>query len=328
MKNNNCPCVSLIMPAYNAESFLCYSVESIIKQSFDDWELIIINDGSKDLTCIIADEFAEKDSRIRVIHQYNSGVSASRQKGVDLAQGEYITHVDADDWLEPNALELMYKKAKAENADLVWCDVFLNKDQVWRMPCEESAPVMISKILKQEVWGTLWNRMIRREICQNQDVVFPKSCTMWEDMSFVVQVLSFCKKIAYVNKPLYHYVQVNPDSLVHSFEKKEVSVEYQKAINEIVRLFEEKGIKDVYIKELREIQLFAVRNYIDDKRFINYEKFMNTYPDAIEHISDYPKYPNRLKIAAWLLRSNLSLFIPIVCKVDALFRKLNITRPF
>lgn len=311
------------MPVYNAAGFVSKSVESIISQTFRDWELIIIEDGSNDSTGIIVDDFSKIESRIKVFHQDNSGVSFSRQKGVSLSKGEYITFVDADDWIESNALELMYAKAKETNADMVWCDAFLNEHDVWRMSCEESSSVMIKKLLKQEIWGTLWNRMFKRETCHNHDVAFPRNCTMWEDLSFVVQALTFCNKISYVNEPLYHYVQVNPDSLVHTFETKEISVEYQKAINEIVRLFEKKGVKEYYIKELREIQLFAIRNYIDDKRFINYDKFMNTYPDAIEHINEYPFFPMRFRIIVFMLTNHAPFCVPFICKVDSIIAKLR-----
>ena len=120
------PKVSIIVPVYKAEAYLHRCVDSILAQTFTDFELLLIDDGSPDRSGEICDEYAQKDSRIRVIHKENGGVSSARQRGLDEAVGEYTIHVDSDDWVEPNMLEELYKKAKQDDADIVICDYFNN----------------------------------------------------------------------------------------------------------------------------------------------------------------------------------------------------------
>lgn len=119
---NKEPKISVIVPVYKAEAYLHRCVDSIIAQTFTDWELLLVDDGSPDRSGDICDEYASKDARIRVFHKENGGVSSARQKGLDEAIGEYTIHADPDDWVEPMMLEELYKKAKEDDADMVICD--------------------------------------------------------------------------------------------------------------------------------------------------------------------------------------------------------------
>ena len=119
------PSISVISPIYNMERLLSKCIDSILAQTFNDFELILIDDGSTDRSGVICDEYATRDSRIKVIHKKNEGVSIARQLGIDFAQGEYTIHIDPDDWVEPKMLEELYKKAKSEHADMVICDYYV-----------------------------------------------------------------------------------------------------------------------------------------------------------------------------------------------------------
>ena len=110
---------SIIVPVYNAEKYLSECIESILGQSFDDYELILIDDGSKDISKDICDEYARKDSRIKVIHKNNEGVSITRQRGVEFSRGEYLCFADADDKLDKHCLESFYLAIKKYNCDMV-----------------------------------------------------------------------------------------------------------------------------------------------------------------------------------------------------------------
>lgn len=324
MKQQLGPLVSIIMPVYNGERFLQQAIDSILLQDEEDWELLIINDGSKDRTASILDSYVVQDSRIHVFHNDNHGVAYSRQLGVNLAKGKYCIHVDADDWVERGFLSSLLHRAEETDADMVWCDCFIDESAVWNMSCEENCDIMIREILRQNHWGSLWNRIIKTEICQKNAVRFP-DCMMWEDMAFLVQNLILCKRIAYLHSPLYHYRQ-NLDSLVHTQTFKNISVEYRKAISCIEDALERNSILESFIYELRGLKLFAVRDFIDDTRFVDYDMFVNTYPDAIEHIWNYPCYPNRLKICAWLILHKLSFAVPVVCKLDAVMRRVGLSK--
>ena len=311
------------MPVYNCEAYIEYSITSILEQLFQNWELIAVDDGSTDDSPAILDKFATQDPRIIVLHQANGGVAAARKAGLEKAIGKYITHVDADDWVEPGYLKEMYDMIESRKCDMVWCDAFVNEEKIWKHSCPEDAEVMIHTILRQEVWGTLWNRLWRREICTKEEFLI--GCKMWEDMLFVVKCLLHTHSIAYLSRPLYHYRQ-RETSLVHTQNSYQVSEEYQKVIAELQRAFEEQGRLEDYREDLISLKLFAIRDYVDDIRFRNYDKFLNTYPEAIQSIWKYPNYPARLKVTSWLLQHNLRGLIPLVFKFDGLLRKLGLSK--
>lgn len=316
--------ISIIMPVFNASRYLNKALDSVIQQTLQSWELIAIDDGSKDSSGAILDKYALGDSRIRVVHQSNHGVAATRQLGVSLAQGDYCIHIDSDDWVEPDYLSSLLHKVEESDADMVWCDCFVDEDSIWRMPCAEDADAMIRGILTQKYWGSLCNRLIKTGICQDINIKFP-DCTMWEDMAFLVQNLQLCKRIVYLPRALYHY-RMNLDSLTHTQSLKDISAEHRKAINSIYSFLQKEGHINKYIYELRGLQLFAIRDFIDDKRFLDYNAFLNTYPEAIAHINEYPDYPWRLKSSAWLLQHRLAWFVPVVCRIDGVLRRLGLSK--
>ena len=118
----NKPKISVIVPVYKAEKYLHRCVDSIIAQTFTDWELLLVDDGSPDKSGEICDGYSRHDGRIMVYHKNNGGVSTARQTGIDKAIGDYTIHVDPDDWIEPTMLEELYHKATDNNADMVICD--------------------------------------------------------------------------------------------------------------------------------------------------------------------------------------------------------------
>lgn len=317
--------VSIVMPVYNGERFLREAIDSILSQEESSWELIVVDDGSTDSTPRMLDEYASNDARIRVFHRENHGVAASRQFGIERAQGEYCIHVDADDWAEPDYLSSLLAKAEESEADMVWCDLYVDRNSVWRQECIPSPEAMIRSFLTQRTWGFITNRLTKTVIYQNPEVRFVPECSMWEDMSFLVQCLCFCEKVSYLAKPLYHY-RTNENSLTHTQSLKDISAEYRKAIDFMEDFLIRHGQIEKYAYELRGLKLFAIRDFIDDLRFRDYERFLNTYPDAIAHIGEYKQYPNRLKVCAWLLQHGLNCLVPFVCRVDTGLRRLGLSK--
>lgn len=114
--------ISVIVAVYQAENYLRRCLDSILNQTFKDWDCILVDDGSTDRSGVICDEHAVRDSRFRVIHQANRGVSITRQVGLDAAKGEYIIFADSDDWVEAEWLEKLHRKMIADNVDMVICD--------------------------------------------------------------------------------------------------------------------------------------------------------------------------------------------------------------
>lgn len=202
------PLVSVIVCLYNAEGTLPRCLDSVLAQSLKDIEIIIVDDGSTDGSGQLTDSYAAADSRIRVIHQPNRGIAAARQCGVDMAQGKYTIHVDADDWVEADMLESLTSCALASGADMVFCDyieeneagVFYRRQQ----PCSEESAKVLQQMLVR-LHGGLWNKLIRRELYSLSGTRFVQGLNFCEDESVVIRLLSFGCRVGYVERAFYHY---------------------------------------------------------------------------------------------------------------------------
>ena len=134
------PTISIIVPVYNVEEYIHKCINSILAQTYKDFELILINDGSPDNSGIICDEYARADSRIKVIHQQNSGLSAARNAGLAVAKGDYIGFVDSDDWIDKSMYESMITEAQTLEADIVICDYYKVKKKKAKAVTEQINP--------------------------------------------------------------------------------------------------------------------------------------------------------------------------------------------
>ena len=160
------PLVSIIVPVYKAEQWLHRCVDSILAQTMTDFELLLIDDGSPDKSGEICDEYASKDSRIKVIHQENKGSVGARNAGLAIAQGKYLAFVDSDDYVRENMLSAMVAVAERDNLDIVWCGVECElKDQsVFSLfEVKDDVDYMIKQLFNGKIQGWLCNKLIKRE---------------------------------------------------------------------------------------------------------------------------------------------------------------------
>ena len=217
------PKVSVIVPVYKAEKYLRKCVDSILAQTFRDFEVLLVDDGSPDKSGEICDEYAGKDPRVRVFHKENGGVSSARQCGLDNARGEYTIHADPDDWVEPNMLEELYAKAKAEDADMVICDFYVNDSRGQRYVRQRPSALDHETVLRelfQQLHGSCWNKLVRRACYREYNVSFPLEISFCEDVYVNVSLLKHAIKVVYHPKAYYHYVNGNnPNSIVRSYTK-------------------------------------------------------------------------------------------------------------
>ncbi len=221
------PSVSIIVPVYNAEPYLHRCVESLLKQTLTDIEILLINDGSTDNSGTLCDEYATKDPRVKVFHRTNHGVAATRQFGLELVSGKYVIHADPDDWLDLDMLEKMYKTAEKENADLVVCDIkmeYENKTVYLKQYFSSSDP---SKIVIEYInnhHGGCWNKLIRTSCIEKYHVNFIPGVNLGEDRIFHLRLLQNPLKVAncpntcyhydkYSNSSAYTHIHLSPDSV-------------------------------------------------------------------------------------------------------------------
>lgn len=205
------PGISIITPVYKAEDYLHRCIDSLLAQTYTNFELILVDDGSPDGSGVICDEYARRDSRIKAIHKENGGVSSARQCGIENATGTYTIHADPDDWADPTMLEELYAKATGEEADIVMCDYYAHKKghtrHITQKPKSLNAKELLKLFLRQELHGSLCNKLIKRELYTKYCIAFPKEITRWEDLYVVCSMLTNDIKSAYLGKAFYHYDQ-------------------------------------------------------------------------------------------------------------------------
>ena len=231
------PKISVIVSVYNAISTIERCLNSILEQSFGDFELLIIDDGSTDGTAMICDDYAKMDSRVIVYHQENSGISASRELGVQVAKGEYSIHVDSDDWMERGMLEALYSKALSSEADVVICDFYVDGQSIAYTKQQPSAlnnVAIIRDILMGRMIGSTWNKLVKHDLYSRFNIHFPKDINYCEDACAMISLLLNTTSIAYLSEAYYHYV-MNPDSITHKFTK-EIFYHRVKFVNEMNNL--------------------------------------------------------------------------------------------
>ena len=219
------PLISVIVPVYNVEEFLPKCIDSIVNQTYQNLEILLVNDGSTDNCPTICDEWSEKDQRIRAIHQKNGGVSSARNAGLDIMQGEYLMFVDSDDWLSLDAVEILYNRLIRDNCEMVIGQTMKIYDDGHTEPtyCNWMRDMQITaeKALRLLVSDTPipcypCGKLMKRHVYDG--LRFPSLCR-GEDMWIFPHLLERCKKISLESKVLYFYYQ-RAESAVHASKEK------------------------------------------------------------------------------------------------------------
>lgn len=268
----NNPKVSVIVPVYNVESYLERCLDSLINQTLKDIEIITVNDGSTDNSLDILNKYSNNDNRIKVINKENSGVSDCRNIAMKQMRGEYLTFVDSDDWINSNALEIMYTKAEEEKSDLVMCTYmreFANhsKEKVYDMPKVVVYENQEIKNLHRKLFGptdeelgdpegldslgTVWAKLYKVDVIKNNNLEFKdlKEIGSNEDGLFNIYVFNKIRKVVFINKPLYHYWRDNPISITSRYNPN-LKSQWTNLFNQMGKLIEINDLDESYINAL------------------------------------------------------------------------------
>ena len=244
--------ISVIVPIYNVEKYLAECIESIIKQTYKNLEIILINDGSTDLSCEICNEYKEKDNRIKVINKKNEGVSSARNTGIDVSKGSYLTFVDSDDWIEDNFVEILYNKAKEKNADVVLCGynrIIGNSKESINFVKKEyefaSEEYLINTLNPQTGFGFCHMKLFEKKCIGS--VRFKEDLKVGEDALFNEEISANIKKAIFIEKNLYNY-RINANSVVRKFDVNYVE-KYQKAMTESKKYILENFEKNQIVRQ-------------------------------------------------------------------------------
>jgi glycosyltransferase involved in cell wall biosynthesis len=203
------PKISVIVPVYNVERYLCQCIESILHQTFTDFELILIDDGSIDNSGLICDEYARKDNRIRIFHKKNEGVSIARNLGLENALGEWITFVDSDDWID-NYLFQTYINNISSDVDSIVVGLIEEHQErkSIRTLSESKCLDMINALLLLEYsgyYGFVWNRLYKSSIIQENHIMFDPKISFCEDHLFTYEYNRYSSKISILKEAPYHH---------------------------------------------------------------------------------------------------------------------------
>ena len=210
------PTVSIIVPVYNAEATISRCIESIINQEYRDFELLLIDDGSTDSSGTICDRYAAEDSRIRLIHKENTGVSETRNMALDLACGTYLQFLDSDDWITPNATRLFVEEAERYHCDMVISDFY----RVVGKRVAQKGDIDDDCVLTQEefsahmlqnpadfYYGVLWNKLYRRDIVEKYHLRMNPEISWCEDFMFNLEYIRHAEVFYALQVPVYYYVK-------------------------------------------------------------------------------------------------------------------------
>ncbi len=222
------PTISIIIPIYNMKQFLGRCLDSVVNQTYDSLEIILVNDGSTDSSGDICHTYAQNDNRIKVIHQVNSGVSSARNTGLDAATGDYISFVDPDDYIELNTYETLIPylgndidilrfNAKRKGEILNWLP-FKGEYSGDRFEQEVVLPMIGSeKFGGMFILGVLWVHLFKRDLIEKNHIRFNKELRRCEDRLFTITTMLHANKMFFVDDILYHY-QVNDESLSNRYD--------------------------------------------------------------------------------------------------------------
>lgn len=272
--------ISIVIPVYNVERYLNKCISSILDQSFTDFELILVDDGSKDNSGRICDEYKEKDSRIKVIHQENAGLSAARNMGIELSEGKYLTFIDSDDFIHPNMIEALYNNILENKADISICDyhlVYEDKDVIKEFGVNNITLYTNIEAVKEIVEKSkasmivACSKLYRRRLFLN--IRYPTH-KYHEDEFVTYKLLYESTKIVATDAKLYYYLQ-RPNSITGSTYSLK-RLEKLEALEEAIKFFESKNNKELtYLAEFRyllniQIAYYRVRYEINNNKEIIY----------------------------------------------------------
>ena len=204
------PYFSIIIPVYNVAPYLRECLDSVLAQTFTDWEAICVDDGSTDGSGAILDEYAAKDKRFRVFHQINKGVNFARQRALDASTGEWIASIDSDDFVASNFLDVFYKETCNVNCDFVWTDYYMVSngiDEYKRQNSHLDVERLQVDFLRGALWGANWNKVYSRDFILKHKISFPVAERVYicEDLCFNIEYLFYRPNVKYCQSACYYY---------------------------------------------------------------------------------------------------------------------------
>ena len=298
--NEKTPKISVIVPVYKAETYIKRCADSLFQQTMKDGvEFIFVNDCTPDNSMQLLKETAsgypERLHQIRYVYRsLHNGVSSARNTGLALAKGEYIFYADADDWADSNMLADMYKSAKDYDADIVNCD-FICSYATYEHRIKQNNEVdpmeCIKLLLSEKLHGALWTKLVRSTLFTDNEIFFYDG--NWGDLRASVQLFYYAKKITYLPKAYYHYVQYN----LHSLSVKNLDKRIHDMMRQTDGIIEFLNSRNVRMnKHIHYLKLAAKQTLLFTCDKNSFRQWLQIYPESNIYIWSYPSLPLHLRI--------------------------------
>lgn len=313
--------ISVIIPVYNTAPYLDRCVQSVIDQVYPEWECILVDDGSTDESGGLCDKWSLRDSRIKVVHQTNQGVSVARNHGIEASLGEYIAFIDSDDWVEGNYLSGLVENVRG--TDLVVSGIFREKQgESVDVICPPSSDVFELNPQGAHFFVLLnqyyllyapYNKLYKADVIKENNISFPIGCSYGEDLLFNFQYLEYVKSISMVSTPSYHYMEIF-SVLSKKLRIDQFDNDYKQWV---VRkdFFVQRGM---FTEEARSVMYNFLWGIVYDGIFL-FPKLKNPPNDylkvilSIPEINDLQEFSNVFHCAFWIKKS-------IVYRLDFVFK--------
>ncbi len=308
------PTVSVIVPIYNVAEFLPECIKSVLNQTFKDFELILVDDGSTDVSGQICDQYAKQDERIIVVHKQNRGLTNARNSGLEKATGEWIMHLDGDDFLEENAIQDLINQASKDRADVVIGDYRVVSESSeplyrWTMPqwSADRGGESLSRYISS--WNTpVWSSLSRAKIYRDNHLLSPPNICILEDFHLMVRLCYYAERIVNCRSIIYNYRQRH-NSILHTKNNNRINQSLL-VYADISSFFEHQGVYDVYERALNWRILCALKDLL--KSPSGYSQFKELYKGKIGWILNCPFLNRSMKIKAFLLSCHCTWALSIV----------------
>ena len=294
--------ISVIIPVYRVEEYLRRCVDSVLAQTYENMEVILVDDGSPDGCPAICDSYAASDSRVRVLHQENAGLSGARNAGIDASSGKWLAFVDSDDYLAPHFLERLYKACIDTDSELGVC----RWEYVKGEPIPERGSGEVRVYTGREMLANLytpdgayfvvaWNKLYRRELFQ--EIRYPQG-RIHEDEATTYRIYDRTERAAYVDSSLYGYF-VTPSSITRGFNPKRM--DWVRAVAERMDFFERKGYRELMVPGLQAFADGSIDIYFGLRDFLpgsekQQEEIRAYIRQGLKRVRSYGRFPLRTEI--------------------------------
>lgn len=333
------PLVSIIMPVYNVEAYVAKAITSVLDQSYPNFELLVVNDGTPDNSVAIIEKFCQQDDRVQLLHKENGGLSDARNFGLPKVKGDFVYFMDSDDWIAPNLLEVAVVAMESQSADVV---VF-----GYHMDTEDAKGVLVGtkivnhkKALYQKskasemvidrtllnLYGYAWNKLYRTDFLKQHQLIFDKGISLVEDILFNARVLGVSDRIAVLEDPCYHYIhRIEGVTLIKTYHENSFDLILKRtaAIKQFLSqwYFDEPSQSAVLGESLVLGIRYCVNNLFAYKNQLNFGgkrrviHHMLSHPETTTYVDHYVTYSFFDKVYKFLIKNKYSFVLAMLCLI-------------